>query len=129
MTNTIISTEPKLPAVSRGAQPPMAAGWYRKHVPEVLGIPAVVILIIAAWAWAVPAFNIRSVILPSPLGVWKSLVNGLTVEPTSPASYYYHAYDRSSPSSGRSCSSGRPPRAAPRPDWRMLWRRSRDATS
>ena len=55
-------------------------GWFRKHIPEVLGIPAVVILIIVAWAWAVQAFAIRSVILPSPLGVWKSLVNGLAAD-------------------------------------------------
>lgn len=92
MTNTMIPTEPKLPAVSRASQPPTAVRRVRTYLPELLGIPAVVILIIAAWAWAVPAFNIRSVILPSPLGVWKSLVAGLTVDPSSPASYYYHAW-------------------------------------
>jgi NitT/TauT family transport system permease protein len=91
VTNTIISTEPKLQPTERPLRP-TTGGWLRKYLPEALGIPAVVVLIIAGWAWAVQAFTIRSVILPSPLGVWKSLVTGLTADPASPASYYYHAW-------------------------------------
>jgi len=62
--------------------------WFRKHLPEVVGTPLLVIVIIGLWAWVVEAFQIRSIILPSPLGVWNALVQGLT--PSNPGNFYPH---------------------------------------
>jgi NitT/TauT family transport system permease protein len=80
-------------SVATGTVKPRLTGaaWIRSHVPEIVGIPLLSILIIALWAWAVEAFDIRAVILPSPLAVWEGLVHGLVSDPTSPASFYYHA--------------------------------------
>jgi NitT/TauT family transport system permease protein len=63
----------------------------RNSLPEVLGIPALIILIIVLWAVAVEVFDVRSVIMPTPAAVWNSLVAGLAVDPTQPGSYYQHA--------------------------------------
>jgi NitT/TauT family transport system permease protein len=62
----------------------------RNSLPEVIGIPALIIVLIIAWELAVRVFNVRSVILPSPLAVWEALVRGLAMNPTNPTSYVQH---------------------------------------
>ena len=54
-----------------------ARTWLRRHLPETLGTPATIILIVGLWWLVVTAFHLRSVILPSPLAVWGSLVQAL----------------------------------------------------
>jgi NitT/TauT family transport system permease protein len=66
-----------------------AGGWFRRWAPELVGIPALVIAILVVWAWAVGAFQIRSVFLPDPLAVWTSLTRGL--DWNAPGNYYEHA--------------------------------------
>jgi NitT/TauT family transport system permease protein len=65
-------------AVSSGGSP-RAPGhsWFRRHLPETLGTPLLIVVIIAVWWLAVSGLGIRSVILPTPLGVWNSLTQAL----------------------------------------------------
>lgn len=64
---------------------------WRNYLPEIIGIPALIILIIAAWAAYVAIFDVRAVILPDPKSVWDALINGVFMDPTDPASFLYHA--------------------------------------
>ena len=52
-----------------------------------------VVLLMAAWEFAVTAFKIPSYVLPSPAAVWKALVAGLMLAPTSRASFLYQLAD------------------------------------
>lgn len=62
--------------------------WLRGHIPETVGTPLLVIVVIVLWGLAVQIFQVKSVIVPSPLDVWNALVDGLN--PASPANYYPH---------------------------------------
>lgn len=60
----------------------------RRFGPELILIPGIFIAFVLIWHLVVTLFGIRSVILPGPEGVWRSLVRGLN--PASPANYYTH---------------------------------------
>ncbi|MEX0426138.1 ABC transporter permease [Nocardioides sp. DS6] len=88
MAIDIRPTVPTAPVPTRTAEKRFE---WRSSLPEIIGIPAVVILVIAAWAAYVALFDVRSVILPTPKAVWEALVDGLSTSPTNPAGYLYHA--------------------------------------
>ena len=51
--------------------------WFRRHLPETVGTPVLLVVIIALWSIGVRVFGVRSVIVPGPLSVWKALVDAL----------------------------------------------------
>lgn len=61
-------------------------GWIRRHIPETVGTPLAIVAIVLIWWALVTGFQIRSVVLPSPLGVWNALVQALN--PANPANLY-----------------------------------------
>jgi len=60
--------------------------------PILIGIVSVV-LALAGWEAAVHALSIPSYVLPTPGAVWRALVAGLVVDPTSRASFWYQLAD------------------------------------
>jgi NitT/TauT family transport system permease protein len=71
-----------------GEPGPSILARLRGRLPETVGTPLLVVAIIALWQLAIVAFDIRAVILPSPLAVWNSLIVGLN--PASPQAFYPH---------------------------------------
>jgi NitT/TauT family transport system permease protein len=72
-----------------------AARPRRFHLPSraiVMGIVSV-ILALGVWELSVHAFNIPSYVLPPPVEVWRALVAGLIVDPTSRASFWFQLAD------------------------------------
>jgi NitT/TauT family transport system permease protein len=58
----------------------------------VIGVVSVSIALVL-WETAVSSFSIPSYVLPSPLSVWRALVAGLLIDPTSRASFWYQLAD------------------------------------
>lgn len=63
----------------------------RSFLPELLGIPALLVAMVVIWSIWVDRSNVRSVIMPSPSAVWEALKQGLSVGPSEPSGYLYHA--------------------------------------
>ena len=61
----------------------------RRSVPVVLSLLAGLIL----WQLAIGYLQIPAYVLPSPVKVWAALVDGLSTDPSSRASFWYHLAD------------------------------------
>ncbi len=72
---------------------PVIANWARlmRRRPEWTITPALVVLMIAAWAFVTHVFNVPEFVLPRPEAVWSALVEGLSHGPTDAGGYWYHA--------------------------------------
>jgi NitT/TauT family transport system permease protein len=82
---------PAAPGTSAPAASSRKRFDWRGSLPELVGVPALVVLIVTAWWLYVVVFDVRPVILPTPQAVWDALVDGLATSPTDPAGYLYHA--------------------------------------
>ncbi|MGP6170006.1 ABC transporter permease [Microbacterium sp. A204] len=51
--------------------------WLRTHRPETIGTPITIIAIVLVWWAGVSIFEVRAVVLPSPVDVWNALVQAL----------------------------------------------------
>lgn len=86
-----IETRPPASPASAAARSRKKRFEWRNSLPEIIGIPALIVLLIAAWAAYVELFDVRSVILPTPEAVWDAFVDGISKSPTDPGGYLYHA--------------------------------------
>lgn len=73
-------------AITLGREKRSAATWFRTHRPETIGTPLTIVAIVLIWWAAVSIFEVRAVVMPSPVGVWDALVQAL--DPASPANLY-----------------------------------------
>ncbi|UDY23484.1 ABC transporter permease [Nocardioides sp. Kera G14] len=83
--------QPEAPSAVASALVPTRRTSWRERLPELIGVPVFVALIIVAWWGYIELFDVRPVILPTPKAVWDALVDGLSTSPSDPAGYWYHA--------------------------------------
>lgn len=73
-------------AIAIGKEKRPASSWLRTHRPETIGTPLLIVAIILIWQAVVSVFEVRAVVMPSPVEVWNALVQAL--DPRNPANLY-----------------------------------------
>lgn len=63
---------------------------WRRRLGGFVSVIASFAALLLIWQLVVSTSGVPSYVLPGPLPVWRALVAGLVVDPTSPASFWYH---------------------------------------
>ncbi|GAA3880393.1 ABC transporter permease [Leifsonia kafniensis] len=85
MTTTSATTTATT-SIAIGREKRSITAWLRAHRPETIGTPLTIVAIVLIWWAAVSVFEVRAVVMPSPVDVWQALVQAL--DPSNPANLY-----------------------------------------
>jgi NitT/TauT family transport system permease protein len=88
MTTTVDA--PDLVAAEGAAQPPGAFALLMRTRPELVLAPTLLVVILAAWEWGVPYFEVPNYVLPTPSAIVTALWRGLDAGLFDRGGYWLH---------------------------------------